>query len=101
VRGIAHAGKGAGYVVGKRRLVFRKISHNHRAFDAEYLGMKTKKRSQETPATPTEAAIAAAAQRIWEDEGRPDGKAEEHWNRAEEQLRSQSSDGAPEEDEEA
>lgn len=36
---------------------------------------------------PSEAAIAAAAQRIWEDEGRPEGKAEEHWTRAEEQLR--------------
>jgi len=63
--------------------------------------MKTKKRSQGTPATPSEAAIAAAAQRIWEEEGCPEGKAEEHWNRAEQQLRQQGSTGAQDEDEEA
>ena len=31
-------------------------------------------------------AIAARAQEIWEDEGRPNGRAEEHWLRAEAEL---------------
>ena len=31
-------------------------------------------------------AIAARAQEIWEEEGRPDGRAEEHWLRAEAEL---------------
>ena len=37
--------------------------------------------------TPTEDEISTLARRIWEDEGQPEGKAEEHWRRAEEQLR--------------
>jgi len=36
---------------------------------------------------PTPAQIAALAQKIWEEEGQPEGKAEDHWRRAEEQLR--------------
>lgn len=36
---------------------------------------------------PTPAQIATLAQQIWEEEGQPEGKAEEHWRRAEEQLR--------------
>ena len=36
---------------------------------------------------PSPAEIAALAQKIWEEEGHPDGKAEEHWKRAEEQLK--------------
>ena len=31
-------------------------------------------------------AIAARAQEIWEEEGRPEGRAEEHWLRAEAEL---------------
>ena len=31
-------------------------------------------------------AIAARAREIWEEEGRPDGRAEEHWLRAEAEL---------------
>jgi hypothetical protein len=40
----------------------------------------------ETNNNPTREEIAALAQQFWEDEGRPEGKAEEHWTRAEEQL---------------
>ena len=35
----------------------------------------------------TEEQIADLARKIWEDEGQPEGKAEEHWTRAQEQLR--------------
>lgn len=35
--------------------------------------------------------IARRAQEIWEDEGRPEGRAEEHWLRAEAELASRSS----------
>jgi hypothetical protein len=31
--------------------------------------------------------VARVAKQIWEDEGCPEGKAEEHWQRAEEHLR--------------
>jgi hypothetical protein len=42
---------------------------------------------------PTHDDIAALAQKFWEEEGQPEGKAVEHWQRAEEQLRqSQQSD---------
>ena len=34
----------------------------------------------------TPAQVSALAQKIWESEGQPDGKAEEHWLRAEAQL---------------
>ena len=36
---------------------------------------------------PTFEGIAALARSYWEEEGRPDGKGEEHWLRAEEVLR--------------
>jgi F0F1-type ATP synthase epsilon subunit len=36
---------------------------------------------------PTHDDIVALAQKFWEEEGQPEGKAEEHWQRAEEQLR--------------
>lgn len=32
--------------------------------------------------TPTQAQIAEAAHRLWEEEGRPDGRDEDHWHRA-------------------
>jgi hypothetical protein len=35
----------------------------------------------------TQDDIAALAQKFWEEEGQPEGKAEEHWQRAEETLR--------------
>lgn len=41
--------------------------------------------------------IAAVAQQIWEEEGRPEGRAAQHWERAKEFLRQRdagSSDGA-------
>ncbi len=38
----------------------------------------------ETP--PTDDEIGALARKYWIDEGRPEGKAEEHWQRAEEEL---------------
>lgn len=40
----------------------------------------------ETPETLNEEEIAALAKQIWEEEGQPEGKAEEHWTRAQEQL---------------
>lgn len=36
---------------------------------------------------PTHDDISALARRIWEEEGQPDGKAEDHWRLAELQLR--------------
>ncbi len=36
---------------------------------------------------PTQEEVAALARQFWEEEGRPEGKAEEHWRRADEQLR--------------
>ncbi|HEY3899732.1 MAG TPA: DUF2934 domain-containing protein [Chthoniobacter sp.] len=36
---------------------------------------------------PSNEDIARLAQIYWEEEGHPDGRAEEHWRRAEEQLR--------------
>lgn len=35
----------------------------------------------------THDGITARAHRIWEEEGRPDGRADEHWRRAEQELR--------------
>ena len=42
------------------------------------------------PAGAYRDAINARAQEIWEQEGRPDGRAEEHWLRAEAELGQQS-----------
>ena len=43
-----------------------------------------------------ETVIRDRAYRIWEDEGRPDGKAEDHWNKAREQVEAeQKSASAP------
>ena len=36
---------------------------------------------------PTDEQTADLARKIWEEEGQPEGKAEEHWARAQEQLR--------------
>jgi hypothetical protein len=36
---------------------------------------------------PSEEDITALAHQLWEEEGRPEGKADEHWRRAEAQLR--------------
>ena len=51
----------------------------------------------DTTTDPTEEQIADLARKFWEEEGQPEGKAEEHWTRAQEQLRngatSQSSNG--------
>lgn len=41
----------------------------------------------ETNNDPTREEIATLAEKYWEEEGRPEGKAEEHWARAEEALR--------------
>ena len=38
------------------------------------------------PATPTTQDIAARAREIWQKEGEPEGKAEEHWRRAQSEL---------------
>lgn len=37
----------------------------------------------------THQKISEIAQRLYDEEGRPDGQAEEHWHRAEEILRQQ------------
>ena len=36
--------------------------------------------------TPDTSQIAALAHKLWEDEGRPDGRAEAHWQKALESL---------------
>lgn len=38
---------------------------------------------------PTQADVAQLAQQYWEEEGRPEGRATEHWTRAEQALRQQ------------
>ena len=47
----------------------------------------------ETAADPTEEQIAELARKFWEEEGQPEGKAEEHWTRAEEQIRNGGTSG--------
>jgi hypothetical protein len=42
---------------------------------------------RKSPEPLSHQAIAALAERLWENEGRPEGKADEHWKRAEAQLR--------------
>jgi len=44
---------------------------------------------------PSNEDIARLAQQYWEAEGCPEGKAQEHWRRAEEELRHHFSDAAP------
>ena len=46
--------------------------------------------NNETDHTPTHQEIAALAQRIYEEEGRPEGQAEAHWHEAERRLREHS-----------
>ena len=41
----------------------------------------------DTTTDPTEEQTAELARKFWEEEGQPEGKAEEHWTRAQEQLR--------------
>ena len=43
-------------------------------------------KTTKTPQAPTHDEIAAAARRIYEMEGRPEGKAMQHWLQAEAQL---------------
>ncbi len=43
--------------------------------------------SQTNPVDVSEDRIAQRAQQLWEEEGRPDGRADDHWRRAEEELR--------------
>ena len=44
----------------------------------------------------THEEISALAYRLWQDEGHPEDKAEEHWHRAEEKLRDWHSPVPPE-----
>jgi hypothetical protein len=44
---------------------------------------------------PSNEDIARLAQLYWEEEGHPDGRAEEHWRRAEEHLRLHFSEATP------
>jgi hypothetical protein len=39
------------------------------------------------PHSISHAEIASRAQQLWEEEGKPEGKADEHWSRAEAELR--------------
>jgi len=41
----------------------------------------------QTIVPPTHDEIASLARHFWEDDGRPAGKAEEHWKKAEKALR--------------
>jgi hypothetical protein len=41
----------------------------------------------EHPSPISHDQIASRAQELWEAEGRPDGKSDEHWHRAESELR--------------
>jgi hypothetical protein len=43
--------------------------------------------SKTNPVPPTQGEVSQLAQKFWEDEGRPEGKSEEHWRRAEAELR--------------
>lgn len=43
--------------------------------------------TNETDESFTHEDVARVAKQLWEDEGQPEGKAEEHWQRAEEHLR--------------
>jgi Protein of unknown function (DUF2934) len=47
--------------------------------------------SKTNPVPPSQQEVAELAQRLWEEEGRPEGKAEEHWLRAETELRQRTS----------
>ena len=47
--------------------------------------------SKTDPVVPSMEQIAERAQQLWEEEGRPEGKADEHWARAEAELRQPSS----------
>ncbi|HEX8296231.1 MAG TPA: DUF2934 domain-containing protein [Chthoniobacteraceae bacterium] len=44
----------------------------------------------EPSSSSSEERITELARQFWEEEGRPEGKAHEHWSRAEEQLRGSS-----------
>jgi hypothetical protein len=44
--------------------------------------------SRNSPVNPLHDDISRRAHEFWEEEGRPDGRSEEHWRRAEEVLRS-------------
>jgi hypothetical protein len=46
----------------------------------------------EHPSPLSHEQVAARAQQLWEDEGRPEGKSEAHWSRAESELRTQLAD---------
>jgi hypothetical protein len=43
--------------------------------------------NSQTPPAVDEESVSALARKIWEDEGQPEGRAEEHWLKAEEMLR--------------
>jgi len=45
--------------------------------------------------TPATEDITALAHKIWEEEGKPEGKAEEHWLRAEKELSQRSQTQVP------
>lgn len=50
--------------------------------------------SRNNPVTPLHDDISRRARRYWEEEGQPEGRAEEHWRRAEEDLRNERSQSA-------
>jgi hypothetical protein len=61
----------------------RALAHSRESAVAE---AKRPTRDDSSP-SPTNAQISLLAWQFWNEEGRTDGHAEEHWRRAEEQLR--------------
>jgi hypothetical protein len=53
----------------------------------ERLDMDSEPSQNETSDRPSHEEIAALAQRYYDEEGQPEGRAEEHWTRAEIHLR--------------
>lgn len=54
---------------------------------------KTRKASAKTPevAPPSHEEISRLAEKYWHEQGRPHGHAEQHWHRAEQELRGKAS----------
>jgi DUF2934 family protein len=51
-------------------------------------------RAERRPENPSKEEISMLAWQFWQEEGRPEGKAEEHWRRAEEQLHERGSNSS-------
>jgi hypothetical protein len=58
------------------------IGFQNRTIAERNCAMKTPRIPQDTPELDMEQRKQAIAYQLWEDEGRPEGKAEEHWQQA-------------------